>query len=417
MRIDSFSITNFRCFEHIDITLHPQLNILVGVNGVGKTTILEALRIFLGSIFVEMNKVENKIYSPSILLEDVRLEHNEPQFSTVLTGDVTVPPYLQQPHREQYWGRALKTSKGNTIYENRPFIIRLSSTIQEKIQSGTLEAMPLVAYYSTNRYKREKRNTGLEADGSRLRGYYNALDTTTNVWFFLDVYKTATLARLQGRSGSLVIEAVHNAIVNLVPNCVNIWYDVQRDGLYIDTNDGQTVPFFSLSDGVRCMISMAFELALRCFILNPHLGLEAPRLTPGVILIDEIDLHLHPSWQRRVLTDLTQAFPSMQFVVTTHSPMVLHSVSDCKIISIANQNTYTFPSQYKRDITAILRDMDHNYSSDDCDQLLSTYRELIENGQGRTQRALEIRERLNRIMGPTHDELQRTDIMLQLYCE
>lgn len=389
----------------------------MGVNGVGKTTILEALRIFLGSIFVEMNKVENKIYSPSILLEDVRLEHNEPQFDTELMGDVTVPLYLQQPHRDHFWGRALKTSKGKTIYENRSFIIRLSSTIQDKIQQGAPEAMPLVAYYSTNRYKREKRNTGLEADGSRLRGYYNALDTTTNVWFFLDVYKTATLARLQGRNESMVIEAVHNAIVNLVPNCVNIWYDVQRDGLYIDTSDGQTIPFFSLSDGVRCMISMAFELALRCFILNPHLGLEATRLTPGVILIDEIDLHLHPSWQRRVLTDLTRAFPSMQFVVTTHAPMVLHSVSDCKIISIADRNTYTFPSQYKRDITAILRDMDHDYSSDDCDRMLSTYRELIESGQGRTQRALELRKQLNHIMGSSHDELQRADIMLQLYGE
>lgn len=417
MRINEFSISNFRCFEHIDFTLHPQLNILVGVNGVGKTTILEALRIFVGSIFVEMNKVENKIYSPSILLDDVRLDHNEPQFDSEIIGSVSMPANLYQRNQNSSWGRALRTRKGKTIYTNRPFIVNLSSSIQHKIQHGDQEAMPLVAYYSTNRYKREKRNTGLEADGSRLRGYYNALDTTTNVWFFLDVYKTATLARLQGRHDTPILDAVHEAVVNTVPNCVNIWYDVQREGLYIDTADGQTIPFYSLSDGVRCMISMVFELAIRCYLLNPHLGIDATQQTPGVILIDEIDLHLHPGWQRHVLTDLTRVFPMMQFIVTTHAPMVLHSVNACKIISISDSQTFTFPSQFKRDFTAILRDMDHNYTTYESDQMLSEYRELIERGEGRGQRATELRQSLNRLMGETHDELQRADIMLQLYCD
>lgn len=417
MKINEFSITNFRCFEHIEFSLHPRLNILVGINGVGKTTILEALRIFVGSIFVEMNKVENKIYSPSILLDDVRLDHHEPQFDSELMGSVSMPDNLIQRNQNPYWGRALRTSNGKTLYINRPFIINLSTSIQRKIQNGIQEAMPLVAYYSTNRYKREKRNTGLEADGSRLRGYYNALDTTTNVWFFLDVYKTATLARLQGRHDTPILDAVHEAVVNSVPNCDNIWYDVQREGLYIDTVDGQTIPFYSLSDGVRCMISMVFELAIRCYLLNPHLGTDATRHTPGVILIDEIDLHLHPGWQRHVLTDLTRAFPMMQFIVTTHAPMVLHSVNDCKIISISDRQTFTFPSQFKRDFTAILRDMDQNYTSDDCDQMLSEYRELIEKGEGRSQRGTELRQNLNMLMGETHDELQRADIMLQLYCD
>lgn len=417
MRIDNFSITNFRCFEHIEFALHPRLNILVGVNGVGKTSILEAMRVFVGSIFVEMNKAENKIYSPSILTDDVRLHLGEPQYSTSMTGEVSVSQYLQQPHRDSRWGRSLNIAGGKTVYDNRLFIKGLSATIQEKIRTGAQEAVPLVVYYSTNRYKREKRNTGLEADGSRLRGYYNALDTTTNVWFFLDVYKTATLARLQGRHQTPIIDAVHDTVVSLVPNCVDIWYDVHKDGLYIDMADGQTVPYSSLSDGVRCMISMAFELAIRCYILNPHLGTEATRQTPGIVLIDEIDLHLHPGWQRHVLTDLVNAFPLVQFIVTTHAPMVLRSVNDCKILSISERQTYTFPSQYKRDISAILRDMDSVSTTDESDEMLSTYRQLIEQGQGRSGRAHALRAQLNHIMGEAHDELQRADIMLQLYSE
>lgn len=416
MQINTFVLRNYRCFEEIEFTLHPRLNILVGVNGVGKTALLEALRVFVGSIFVEMNKVENKIYSPSILSEDVRLKNLEPQFPASMCGDITISDYLWQSKKKCEWGRTLKTLGGKTIYDNRACILKLSSTIQKKIMEGANEVMPLVAYYSTNRYKKEKRNTGLEADGSRLRGYYNALDTTTNVWFFLDVYKTASLAKLQGRHEVTVIDAVHDTVVSLVPNCTNIWYDVQRDGLYLDMDDGQTLPFYSLSDGVRCMVSMAFELAIRCFLLNPHLGKGAAKETTGVVLIDEIDLHLHPSWQQHVLSDLVNAFPNIQFIVTTHAPMILHSVSGCKIISISDHKVYDFPLQYKREFSAILHDMG-GLNNDYCNKLLSDYRKMIEDGKGYSDKAVGLRKCLDKLMGETHVELQRADVMLALYSD
>lgn len=418
MKIDNFKLNNFRCFQQIEIPFHPKLNILVGVNGVGKTTLLEALRIFLGSIFVEIDKMENKIYSPSILPDDVRLLHLEPQFSTTMTGYVTLPDYLNNGiPKAAFWGRSLNTQGGKTVYDNRSFILGLSSTIQQKIRNGANEAMPLVAYYSTNRYKREKRNTGLEADGSRLRGYYNALDTTTNVWFFLDVYKTATLGNIQGRHQFPVLDAVQDTVVNLVPDCKKIWYDVARDGLYIDFNDGQTLPFNSLSDGVRCVLSMAFELAIRCYLLNPYLGADAAKYTPGVVLIDEIDLHLHPNWQRHILNDLVRAFPEMQFIVTTHSPMVLGSVNDCGIYSISDRNVYSFPKQYMRDVSAILSDMGKNDHNEEIGKIMSEYRRCIEEGNGRSYNALELRKELERRLGPNHEELQRADIMLALYSD
>ena len=415
MIINTFTLNNFRCFESVDLQLHHRLNVLVGVNGVGKTTMLEALRIFLGSIFVEMNKIDNKIYSPSILIDDVRMLHLEPQPPVKIWGEVGMSEHIWDSTKPSIWGRTLNTLKGKTIYDNRPCIQNISSTIQRLIREGSELPVPLVAYYSTNRYKKEKRNTGLVADGSRLRGYYNALDTTTNVWFFLDVYKTATLAQLQGRHETPILEAVHDTVVSVIPLCTNIWYDAKKDGLYLDMTNGETIPFNALSDGVRCMVAMTFELAIRCYLLNPFLGKDATKQTPGVVLIDEIDLHLHPSWQHHVLNDLVAAFPMIQFIVTTHAPIVLQSVYDCKVFSLTDSKAYIFPPQYKREVSAILHDMGAIQGIENCEQKLSEYRLLIEQGKGRTNEALKLRETLNNLMGMTHSELQRADVMLELY--
>ena len=81
-----------------------------------------------------------------------------------------------------------------------------------------------------------------------------------------------------------------------------------------------------LSDGFRSILSMVADLAYRMVRLNPFLGRRAILDTPGIVLIDEIDMHLHPSWQQTVLLDLQKAFPKVQFIVTTHSPQVLGSV-------------------------------------------------------------------------------------------
>lgn len=91
--------------------------------------------------------------------------------------------------------------------------------------------------------------------------------------------------------------------------------------------DAGTMPVAQLSDGVRNMMGLVADIAFRATKLNPHLGLEAARQTAGIVLIDEVDMHLHPSWQQTVLASLQEAFPNIQFIVTTHSPQVLSTVS------------------------------------------------------------------------------------------
>lgn len=414
MRIERLELRNFRCFEHISAKLHPKMNVMVGINGTGKTTMLEAIRIFVGAAFCELDKIENRISSPSIADDDVRLHNLESQYPVRIEGVVDVDKGLL-PDKLAQWDRTLEKYGGRTKFNNSKDVKSLSKNIQSIIRGGKDIPIPVIAYYSTDRYKKEKRNTGLEADGSRLRGYYNALDSTTNIWFFLNIIKTETLWELQEGKKSAVLSMVRKVIVQCVPDCKEIKHDVKQDKLIITQANGEKVPFSSLSDGVRNVLSMVMELALRCYLLNPSQGENAPSETPGVVLIDEIDLHLHPEWQLHILNDLTSVFGRIQFIVSTHAPLILSSLQDGEILSISDRKVYNFPNQYKRRPEQILKDMNTSIASDDIEKALADYRLLIEAGKGKSEEAVALRKKLVSALGEGHEELQRTDIMLQLF--
>jgi len=414
MRIKQLELKNFRCFKNILTDLHPKMNVMVGINGTGKTAILEAILVFVGAVFCELDKVENKISSPSIADDDVRLHNLERQYSVKIEGKVEIDKeLLSTPSIE--WDRTLERYGGKTKFIKGKEIKNLSKSIQAIIREGKDIAVPIIAYYSTDRYKKEKRNTGLEADGSRLRGYYNALDSTTNIWFFLNIIKTETLWELQENRQSVILAMVRKVITNCVPDCKELKYDVKQDKLIITQTNGEKVPFTSLSDGVRNVLSMVMELALRCYLLNPALGEDAPSKTPGVVLIDEIDLHLHPEWQLHILNDLTTVFGQIQFIVSTHAPMVLSSLKEGEIFSIADRKVYNFPNQYMRRPEQILKDMNTNLDNGDVEKALAEYRLLIESGEGKSEKAISLRKKIESSLGANHEELQLTDIMLQLY--
>lgn len=414
MRIERLELRNFRCFEHISAKLHPKMNVMVGLNGSGMTTMLEAIRIFVGAAFCELDKIENRISSPSIADDDVRLHNLESQYPVRIEGVVDVDKGLL-PDKLAQWDRTLEKYGGRTKFDNSKDVKSLSKNIQSIIRDGKDIPIPVIAYYSTDRYKKEKRNTGLEADGSRLRGYYNALDSTTNIWFFLNIIKTETLWELQEGKKSAVLSMVRKVIVQCVPDCKEIKHDVKQDKLIITQANGEKVPFSSLSDGVRNVLSMVMELALRCYLLNPSQGENAPSETPGIVLIDEIDLHLHPEWQLHILNDLTSVFGRIQFIVSTHAPLILSSLQDGEILSISDRKVYNFPNQYKRRPEQILKDMNTSIASDDIEKALADYRLLIEAGKGKSEEAVALRKKLVSALGEGHEELQRTDIMLQLF--
>lgn len=417
MRINQIHLENFRCYKEVSIEFHPHFNVLVGINGTGKTSILEALRIAIGSLFLSVDKYKDKISSPSIQQDDVRLFNLEQQYPVTITAEGTISQFsIDGSYKDITWERSLITKGGSTRSKDAKSMREASTQMQEVIrQSEPLIKIPLVAYYSTDRFKKEKKDVGVEPNGSRLRGYYNALDPLTNIKFFLDLYYTETLSAIQHNTTSDVLDAVNEAVKKCV-DCDDLMFDIkQQELLLTQSGSHERMPFHMLSDGVRTVLAMVMEIAFRCYLLNPYLGKEAAMLTTGVVLIDEIDLHLHPEWQKRVINDLRNAFPNIQFIVTTHAPLVIGSLTDGKIFSIKNNQTYDFPLQHGKDANYILNEMGTSEMDSQIKNTLNNYFIQIEKGLGKNEEALAMREKLKEILGENHTELQRADMMLSFF--
>jgi len=159
----------------------------------------------------------------------------------------------------------------------------------------------------------------------------------------------------------------------------------RRDFISIEHQSRGRLPLQFLSDGIQNMVALVADLAYRCVVLNPHLGEAAARATGGVVLIDEIDMHLHPRWQQVVVDLLRQAFPKIQFVITTHSPQVLSTVDNesIRLIRLDGASaTVTKPRYQTRgiesaDILARLMDVDPVPQVEEA-KWLSAYRALLQ---------------------------------------
>ena len=172
-----------------------------------------------------------------------------------------------------------------------------------------------------------------------------------------------------------------------------------------------------MSDGIRAMISLSADIARRACQLNPHHGPDAPRVTPGIVLIDEVDLHLHPEWQQRVLGRLQETFPLVQFVVSTHSPQVLSSVSSANIRTIDREGEHSWSAASPVDEikglsseVALSEVMEVSPTPPVPEtEILNEYTELIEQGLAQSEQAKNLRAVLENTYGDTHRVLRDAD--------
>jgi predicted ATP-binding protein involved in virulence len=199
--------------------------------------------------------------------------------------------------------------------------------------------LPLIAYFGTSRVHGAARQRGDRGRGRRIfgegyRDWFEMRSTTYLYESWLATYDT--LAR-QGREYPETKQVFFNTLKKANPRYLKdiefvdgqLWLQMDLEGL-----DGQLLPIGLHSDGVITYTEMVAEIACRCIILNGYKREQAVTETRGVVLIDEIDLHLHPSWQKHVVADLKDAFPNLQFVVTTHSPMIVQSLESDELLNL-----------------------------------------------------------------------------------
>ena len=211
--------------------------------------------------------------------------------------------------------------------------------------------------------------SGVEFTWDRWEAYASALEPNLDEAPLLQWLQNEMLGdvsrREQGEPERLFHKSMLEVAVGATPGAKNAWYDPVARSPMVRFEDGHVAPWSELSDGYHVFIALVADIARRAVMLNEIDGADAPARVEGVVLIDELDLHLHPRWQREALPRLRNAFPRLQFIITTHSPQVLSSAENRQVRHLVNgriQEQNVFVS--RRDTNAILRDL---MSTDDRD--------------------------------------------------
>lgn len=363
MKINNIKIQNFRGYRTLDIDLNPNFNLIIGDNGSGKTAILEALTVAIGSFFLGIKGANSRgIYEKDIRIET--FEHSEEyQFPVVVQANGIV-------HNQTIsWLRTLEGNDNRTTSKQAKSIKDLASKIDIMVRKGEVVTLPLLIYYATGRLfdvardndelsKEKKRER--QQISSRFRAYDRSLEAKSTHRQFQKWFRGKELARIQKGVGDINLEVVKKTIIDSIPNCVNIYHEFDTDksqGLKVELGDGRILPFNSLSDGTRNFFAIIADMAYMCLTLNPHLKERALKETEGVVLIDELDLHLHPEWQRKIINILKDTFPNIQFVVTTHSPFLIQETGRDQLIILKDSQIYKITSAANLSIEDIAEEL------------------------------------------------------------
>lgn len=335
MRINSLSIKNFKCFEDLKLEFDPHFNVLIGDNATGKTSILDAASFTVGTYFLGVRKATNdsKVELRALKQSEKRRVLSATEINYKLPFSVKADITLNG--KKFHWSRGTdKVSGGSTTYkEANDFIEEAFQLTQNMFVEHDSTNLPLVAYYGTERLfnERAQRNSDRKKT-AKTDGYDSALDPRSLEERFISWFAQEEDDALKFNKNKDLYHAFVNSISTMVPEWNEIKFSWAHETILGLMDDGTWTSFDMLSSGYKSIVRLAGDIAYRAVKLNPHKGKRAVTDTEGIVLIDELDMHLHPSWQKKVVGLLKEAFPKIQFIVTSHSPFVIQSVTNDELI-------------------------------------------------------------------------------------
>jgi predicted ATP-binding protein involved in virulence len=349
LALHALTVRNFRGIEAIDLDFEQAGRVLVlhGPNGAGKSALLSALAILLSWLTrrVATPSGKGRGFSPTDLRNGTR------------EGVLSLRADVEGNHIE--WSLTLGQATSRTDLTKMSEAAALARTALESTPDTSI---PLAVYYPVNRAVLDiPQRIRHKHDFSQLAAYEGALVGGNRdfrlffEWFRQreDLENERRIAESNHRDRQL--ETVRLAISALLPGVSNL--RIQRKPLRMTVDkSGQELMVDQLSDGEKCLLAMVGDLARRLAIANP--SHPKPHQASAVVLIDEIELHLHPAWQREVVPRLLETFPRCQLVVTTHSAPVLGRVDRSSVVMIEDGRIYTeSPHTLGRDTSSILSDV------------------------------------------------------------
>jgi len=345
MQINKIKIKNFKLFKEEEFTFNSEFNLIVGINGSGKTSLLRAISVALGGWANAYINTESNLRP--ILDEEIREIQIDNRFDKTKETHIKafgeayiINSYNNLTHATAQWERyrkegSIETYQDGAVKFNSSQFYNLNldtigSNTLNYIERGKRFNLPIIAFYECDRLWLAKNELNIEASAkaqySRFDPYVDCFHTGSDHHAIAEWLLKHELASLQQGKETPVLQAIKYASKMALEKCIDIRFDMEQSRVIVAFEEGITIPFEHLSDGQRTILGLFCDIARRTAILNPHLLGDAISETQGVVLIDELDLHLHPRWQRRIVEDLRTVFPNIQFICTTHSPFLIQSL-------------------------------------------------------------------------------------------
>ena len=324
MRLQNLHLQNFKGFKDCEIDLDKKSSVIFGVNGAGKSSILASITYLCWNWLNKLNPSQGTAFKS--LNSD--LVHSQASHMEI-SGEFDLNErtfLLQRSYTKAGAGKAAIAKINKRVYDE--FVLEYVSEIGKNNMS-----LPIFANYGTNRAvldipSRIKNKHEFSQLSSLERASENALDFRAFFEWFQE--QQAYELEMKDEHESFAykdksLECVRNAVQSMLPEFTNLKVKFHPKRMTVEKN-GEELRVDQLSDGEKCTLSLFGDLGHRLALANPLA--EDPLKGSGIVLIDEIELHMHPRWQRTILPTLRKTFPNIQFIVTTHSPQVLGEVDD-----------------------------------------------------------------------------------------
>ena len=440
MRFKNLHLENFRCFQNMDIDFNTNekndggLTVLVAQNAEGKTTILDAVNIVIGPFLKKLTGIADRY--------TISYEDNHRLQDGSISGYARIDATLLNPKNfVQKWGcedfHVIRFFDGLSNYtktEDHYHLTNLAKFIFNWQNDGA--PWPLVAYYGDQRLweslsGKEKFDPMLTQN--RLAGYLDARKPAISYKRCLKWMNELSLAlfgeqkKKEDGDTSFSQETIDKlqCFMNLMKDALRtalapsgyteINFNVSKNEIEVwGENHPVRIEASRLSAGIRIVIGMISDMVYRSCLLNPQLKGQILQNTPGIVLIDEVELHLHPAWQQQIVPALQCIFPNVQFIITTHSPQVVSSVPKECVRIINEGKIVPFDTQTQgvesQDILAQIFGIDPAPQQDPFVQMLNKYAKMEAAGKADSEEALSLREQLIQHFGEQYPPFQRIEI-------
>lgn len=387
MNIKELYLKNFRGFENKLIPLNPHFTAAIGDNGMGKSTLLYGLQVALGAYLQCLPIPASPVYRRQFKKSERYIRWDSDERSYVSNREETlvgVTSEFGSEKKEVQWSRVMSPS-GKTSH-NKYLCHQLMDAVDElldKREKNKREIFPVVASFGTERTANQLRK-GRQAQDKRSRmekaylaALGNKVDFNGVIEWLHNYDKELQYEREFLGTREAVFEAISTAIPYLNDVGYNNFYHELEAVVTIDEKDLGRKTHSNMSDGLIAMLNLVAELAFRCVVLNGFLGDRAVKESTGIVMIDELDMHLHPNWQKHVIKDLKSAFPKLQFVVTTHSPFIVQSLNSDELINLDKLTDVNLQDLTVDEVSTEVMGVDSEFSIENQEKYEDTKRALV----------------------------------------